>query len=664
MSNVKFKHLFEPLQVGPMTVPNRICETTNTINSSMIPGEIDENFRAHHGAKARGGTGWIGSETWLLPAPFPPETPDEIGLSVGFASHFGAYQNPPFVEGMKKFCEEVHETGAVAVVQLTHLNSTWAPSPVPVIGAQDYTPHVMGEEEIEFCINGYADAAEVAKSVGADGLEIHCAHETLGYSFLSPVTNRRTDRWGGGPQERIRFVVEALKRVRERVGDSMALGIRISGKEFRQGGYDEMEMREMLFYIGETGLLDFVDIDVGHCWGAPSYVPNSYYGHGQFRESGKAAKVDLAEMEKRIAVLFTGRINDPVLAEEILQEGVCDLVGMVRAGIADPDFAIKAKEGRLSEIRRCISCTRCIDEASEPKTFPYAPTCSINPMIGHELRWQQLYKPAAVSKRVVVVGGGIAGCEAARIAADRGHKVTLLEAGKRLGGQLLLTAKVPGRDDFEDQIYFEENEMVRTGVEVKLNTLADLDTIKSLAPDVVVVATGSKPRLPDEIPGIDLPHVVQGWDVLAGKAQVGQRVAIISQEDYYETPCIAEYLTERGKQVEIFHKSVHLGYDVARYSIGMLLKRMEECGVTVHPNLVLNAVRKDGFELLSAWGDFTYQKAGFDTIVLVYGSVAQQELYDQLKADGGFKTYVAGSAWIPRRMAEATRHGADIGLAI
>ena len=664
MSNVKFKHLFEPLQVGPMTVPNRICETTNTINSSMIPGEIDENFRAHHGAKARGGTGWIGSETWLLPAPFPPETPDEIGLSVGFASHFGAYQNPPFVEGMKKFCEEVHETGAVAVVQLTHLNSTWAPSPVPVIGAQDYTPHVMGEEEIEFCINGYADAAEVAKSVGADGLEIHCAHETLGYSFLSPVTNRRTDRWGGGPQERIRFVVEALKRVRERVGDSMALGIRISGKEFRQGGYDEMEMREMLFYIGETGLLDFVDIDVGHCWGAPSYVPNSYYGHGQFRESGKAAKVDLAEMEKRIAVLFTGRINDPVLAEEILQEGVCDLVGMVRAGIADPDFAIKAKEGRLSEIRRCISCTRCIDEASEPKTFPYAPTCSINPMIGHELRWQQLYKPAAVSKRVVVVGGGIAGCEAARIAADRGHKVTLLEAGKRLGGQLLLTAKVPGRDDFEDQIYFEENEMVRTGVEVKLNTLADLDTIKSLAPDVVVVATGSKPRLPEEIPGIDLPHVVQGWDVLAGKAQVGQRVAIISQEDYYETPCIAEYLTERGKQVEIFHKSVHLGYDVARYSIGMLLKRMEECGVTVHPNLVLNAVRKDGFELLSAWGDFTYQKEGFDTIVLVYGSVAQQDLYDQLKADGGFKTYVAGSAWIPRRMAEATRHGADIGLAI
>lgn len=665
MSNVNFEHLFAPLQVGPMTVPNRICETTNTINSSQIPGEIDDHFRAHHGAKAKGGTGWIGSETWLLDVPFPPDTPDEIGLGVGFASHYAAYQSPPFIEGMTKFVEEVHETGAVAVMQLTHLNSMWSPSPVPVIGAQDYTPHILGEEEIEYLINSYADAAEVVKNCGADGLEIHCAHETMGYSFLSPVTNKRTDQWGGGPQQRIRFVVESLKRIRERVGDSLALGIRISGKEFRQGGYDLMEFREMLYYIGETGLLDFVDIDVGHCWGAPSYVPNSYYGHGQFKEAGLAAKTDLAEMDKRIAVLFTGRINDPVLAEEILAEGTCDLVGMVRAGIADENFAIKAKEGRLNEIRRCISCTRCIDEASEPATLPYKPRCSINPVIGNELRWQEENKPADKPKNVVVVGGGIAGCEAARIASERGHNVTLIEQGKRLGGQLILAAKVPGRDDFEDQIYFEENEMVRTGVEVKLNTEASLETVKSLSPDAVVVATGSQPRVPHDVPGIDMPHVVQGWDVLKGTAKVGNRVAIISQEDYYETPCIAEYLSEQGKQVEVFHKSVHLGSDVARYSIGMLLKRMEECGVKIHPNLVLNEVRDNGFELLSSWGDAKYQIEGFDTLVLVYGSVAQQGLHDQLKADGSVsQLYVAGSAWLPRRMAEATEHGATIGLTL
>ena len=662
MSKVNFPHLFAPLQVGPMRVPNRICETTNTINSSKIPGLIDEHFIEHHVAKARGGTGWIGGETWLLNFPFPPEAPDEVGLSVGFAGHVAAYQYPAFAEGMATFCDAVHRARAVAVVQLTHLSAVWSPSPVPVIGAQDYTPHVLNDEGIEFCLNTYADAAAVAKDVGADGVEIHCAHETLAYSFLSPVTNQRTDRWGGAPRERIRFVVEALGRVRKRIGSSLALGIRISGKECRQGGYDNLEMREMLYCIGETGLLDFVDIDVGHCWGAPSYVPSSYYGHAEFRECGKAARVDL---EPKIAVMFTGRINDPVVAEELIKDGYCDLVGMVRAGIADPEFANKAREGRLSEIRRCISCTRCIDEASEPMAIPYKPTCSVNPVIGNELRWKEQYRPADKAKRVVVVGGGLAGLEAARVAAMRGHRVTLVEQGKRLGGQLLIAAKAPGRDDFEDQVYFEENEMARLGVDVRLETNADIDTIKALSADAVVVATGSIPRVPRDIPGIDLPHVVQGWDVMLGKASTGNRVAVISQEDYYETPNVAEFLAERGKQVEVFHKSVHLGTEIARYSIGMVLSCMERCGVTIHPNLLLTQIQADGLELVSSFGGKTYRKEGFDSVVLVYGSVPQHDLYDQLKAEGSIpQVYLAGSAWLPRRMAEATQHGASIGLVI
>ena len=665
MSNVKFDHLFAPLQVGPMRVPNRVCETTNTINSSMSQGMIDEFFIAHHIAKAKGGTGWIGSETWLLNMPFPPETPDEIGLSIGCAAHEALYMYPAFAEGMKKFVDEVHKEGSVAVVQLTQLNSVWAPSPVPVVGAQSYTPHVMGEAEIEFCFNVYAEAAKVAMATGADGIEIHCAHETVGYSFLSPVTNRRSDRWGGGPQERVLFVVEALKRVKGVIGDKLALGIRINGEEFRAGGYDNMQMREMLYAIAETGLLDFVDIDTGHCWGAASYVPSSYHPHAEFREIGKSAKADLAEMPKPPAVLFTGRINDPVLAEELLREGYCDLVGMVRAGIADPDFANKAKEGRLGEIRRCIACTRCIDEASESLYIPYTPMCSINPIVGNELRWQQQYKPAEKAKRVVVVGGGLAGCEAARIATMRGHKVTLIEQGKRLGGQLLLSSKAPGRDSFEDQIYFEENEMARLGVDVRLETAADVAAIKALSPDAVVIATGAAPRVPHDVSGLELPHVVQGWEVMKGKVQTGQRVAVVSQEDYFETPCIAEYLASKGKQVTIFHKNVHLGWEIARYSIAMMLARMEQCGIDVHPNLVLTKIEAKALEFVSALGKQTYRKEGFDSVVLVYGAVAQPALYDQLKADGSIaQLYLAGSAWLPRRMAEATRHGANIGLVI
>lgn len=663
MAGVEFKHLFSPLQVGPVHVPNRIAETTNTINSSQIPGEIDDHFIAHHGAKARGGTGWIGSETWLLNYPFPPETPDEVGLAVGFAAHQAAYQNPAFHEGWKRFTDEVHDAGSVAIAQLTHLSAVWAPSSVPVIGAQDHCPHELADEQIEQIINIYGAAAQVAKDCGSDGIEMHCAHETLGYAFLSPVTNRRTDKWGGGPQERIRFVVAVLEKIREVIGDGLALGVRISGKEFRRGGFDNLESREMVYYIGETGLLDFVNIDVGHCWGNPSYVPSSYFAHGEFRECGKAARADLGDDVK---VLFAGRVNDPVIAEEMLAEGYCDLIGMVRAGIADAEFANKAREGRLSEIRRCISCTRCIDEASEPVTFPYHPTCSINPTIGHELKYKNEYAPAAKPKRVVVVGGGLAGCEAARFASSRGHDVTLLEASKRLGGQLILASKAPGRDDFEDQIYFEENEMERTGVDVRLKTAATLETVKALSPDTVVIATGSVARVPHDVAGLDLPHVVQGLDAIAGTVEVGDRVAIVSQEDYYETPTIAEYLASKGKQVEIFTKAMHIGYEVARYSVAMVLGHMENCGVQITPNLILTGVDADGMEFVSAFGGaHTYRKSGFDTVVLVYGQTPKHELYDQLKADGSVpELYIAGSAWLPRFMAEATQHGASIGLKI
>ena len=665
MSQVNFEHLFTPLQVGPMRVPNRICETTNTINSSMTPGMIDDHFIAHHAAKARGGTGWIGSETWLLNVPFPPETPDEVGLSIGCAAHATSYQFPAFAEGMKKFVDEVHKAGSVAIVQLTQLTSAWGPSAVPMLGPQSYTPHVLGEEEIEFCINTYADAAEVAKAVGADGIEMHCAHETMGHSFLSPVSNRRTDKWGGGPQERIRFVVEVLKRIRARIGDSLAIGIRIGAQEFRQGGYDNMEMREMLYAIAETGLIDFADIDTGHCWGAPSYVPNSYYPNAEHREAGKAAKADLSDLDKKVAIMFTGRVNDPVVAEELIKGGYCDLVGMVRAGIADPEFANKAREGRLNEIRRCIACTRCIDEASESLYIPYTPVCSINPVIGNELRWEKEYKPATRPKRVVVVGGGLAGCEAARIAAQRGHKVSLLEQGKRLGGQLLIASKAPGRDSFEDQVYFEENEMKRTGVDVRLESRADIATIKALKPDAVVIATGAVPRVPHDVSGLDQPHVVYGWDVMQGKAQTGKRVAIVSQEDYYETPGVADYLASKGKEVTVFLKGAHIGKEIARYSVGMTLARMESLGVTTVPNVTLTKIDAKGLEFDSAFGGKTYRYEGFDTVVLVYGAVAQPDLYDQLKAEGSVaQLFLAGAAWLPRRMAEATRHGAHIGLAI
>ena len=663
MSNNRFERLFSPLQVGPMRVPNRICETTNSIGASASAGLLDDRFIEHHVAKARGGAGWIGSETWVLNSPLPPEAQDEFHAGAA-ALRLALYQVPGFAEGVARFCEEVHRAGAVAVFQLTHLNNALAASAVPIVEAYDYVPHELSAEMIDFILQTYADAAALARDAGADGIEIHCAHETTPQSFLSPVLNRRRDRWGGGPKDRIRFVVEVLERVRARVGDSLALGIRINGQESRQGGYDNLQMREMTYYLGEAGLLDFVDVDVGHCWGAHAYVPPSYYGTAEYREVGRAAREDL---EGRAAVLFSGRVNEPVLAEELLRTGCCDLVGMTRAGIADPEFPRKAREGRLIEMRRCIGCNRCIGEAVHSKTpdLVRKPICSVNPVVGNELRWKAEYRPAARPKRVLVAGGGVAGLEAARVAAMRGHRVTLLEQGRRIGGQLLIAAKAPGRDSFTDQVYYEENELARLGVEVRLETVADVAMIEALEPEVVVVATGSVPRVPLDTPGSELPHVVQGWDVLAGRVSTGSRVAVVSQEDYFETPNVAEYLAEQGRQVEVFHKSTHLAADIDRYSMGAVLARLERHGVRIRPNLRLAAVETGVLEFVSAFGAGRYRFEGFDSVVLVYGSVPHSPLYEALLARRSIpEVYVAGSAWLPRRIAEATQHGASIGLVI
>jgi len=660
-TKTRFQRLFEPLKVGPMLVPNRICETTNTIRAAQMPGFVDDPFIAHHLAKAKGGTGWIGSETFLLNSPLPNEAADEFFPGTG-AVRVPLYKMPGFVESVGKFSEAVHETGSVVVCQLTQLNFTMAASSVPIVEAYDWIPHELDQNEIAQLIRSYADAAEEFAKAGVDGIEIHCAHETLPQTFLSPAMNKREDEWGGDARARTKFLREVLIGVKQRIGDAMALGIRVNGQEAREGGYDLLELREMVSHVAETDTLDFVNVDVGHCWGGSPYVQPSYYGHAVHREAGKALKVDL----EGIPILFSGRVNDPGIAEQLLKEECCDLVGMTRAGIADPEFANKAREGRLSEIRRCIGCNRCIAKSIQddaPDIF-VRPTCSINPEVGNELFYAMQYKPTKEKKRFVVVGGGAAGCEAARIAAKRGHEVILFERGDKLGGQLNLAAKAPGRDSFDDFVIFQENQLQLHGVDVRLESEVDTQQILALEPDAVACATGSVPRMPDT-PGVDAAHVVQGWDVLAGGAQVGERVAVVSQEDHFETPNVADYLADRGTRVEIFHKWMGIGAQIDRYSIGSVMTRLAANDVVIHTGLRLASVGNGKLEFSSAFDGRTRSFEGFDTVVLVYGSVPDARLYYDLKdAGSAARLFLVGSAWAPRLLAEATQHGARVGLEI
>jgi 2,4-dienoyl-CoA reductase-like NADH-dependent reductase (Old Yellow Enzyme family) len=660
-TTTRFERLFTPLRVGPMTVPNRICETTNTIGAAQMPGLVDDPFIAHHVAKARGGTGWIGSETFLLDSPLPNEAADEFFPGTG-AIRFPLYKMPGFVESVGKFRAAVHEAGSVVVCQLTQLNFTMAASSVPIVEAYDWIPHELDGDEIARLIRSYADAAAEFAKAQVDGLEIHCAHETLPQTFLSPALNKRRDEWGGDARARTKFLREVLLAVKERIGDSMALGIRVNGQESREGGYDLLTLREMLSAVAETRTLDFVNVDVGHCWGGPSYVQPSYYGHAVYREAGKALKVDL----EGTPVLFSGRVNDPGIAEQLLKEGCCDLVGMTRAGIADPEFANKAREGRLEEIRRCIGCNRCIGESitsDKPDMFR-KPVCSVNPEVGNELHYAMLSKPAAAKRRFVVVGGGAAGCEAARVAAMRGHEVILFERSARLGGQINLAAAAPGRDAYDDFVIFQTNQLQRYGVDVRLGSDVSADEVLALAPDAVACATGSVPRVPDT-PGIDAAWVHQGWDVLAGRSRLGERVAVISQEDGFETPNVADTLAGRGARVEIFHKWRGIGSLIDRYSIGPVMRQLVEQEVVIHTGLRLAAVKRGVLEFESAFGGSPRNVEGFDAVVLVYGSVPDARLYYRLKqAKTDARLFLVGSAWVPRFLAEATQHGARVGMEI
>ncbi len=645
-----FDYLFSPITVGAMTVPNRIAETTYSINAGRADGLPDRAFTEHHLQKARGGVGWIGNQTWLLPSPLPPGRPDEF-VPGAAAIRFAIYKHPQFVERVKQFTDAIHEAGAVCVMQLTHLQSLMCPSPVPAALLYDTVPHELEEEEIQFILDTYWEAAQAFHAAGADAVEVHCAHEALPQWFLSPHTNRRTDQWGGSVENRIRFVVEAVRRIREHVAPTLTVGLRICADEYREGGYTLEDMKQMAKMICDAVAVDFLSVDVGSPWGMPSYVPPMQYPLAAF--SYAAAEIRQAV---EVPVIYAGRVNDPVLAERLLAEGQADLVGMTRASIADPDFPRKARQGRLDQIRKCIGCNTCIGQMihEERKT----PVCAVNPTIGREKVWATV-EPARAPKRVVVVGGGPGGLEAARVAAMRGHTVILLERNAEIGGQLLVAARAPRREGFLDFTRYEEVQLRLQRVDVRLNTTATPEMVLGLNPDAVIVATGSVPRTLD-VPGAEQPNVVQGRDVLAGTVEVGQRVVVVSEDDGMETPSIADFLATQGKEVEILHKWLMIGSRVDRYTQGVVFYWLYKNGVKISPSTRVRAIEGHTVVAYNAHTAADRIIGGVDTVVLSLGSRGDDGLYRALK--GKVKElYLVGAAFAPRRLAEATQQGAEVG---
>ncbi|HEX9872933.1 MAG TPA: FAD-dependent oxidoreductase, partial [Deferrimonas sp.] len=502
--------LFEPITIAGLEVKNRIFMPAMHLNMCRN-FEVTDRLVAFYAERARGGAGMI---------------------TVGYASvdelsahpaHIGAHRDE-FVPGLSRLAAAIRQGGARASVQLNHAGrynhsmllggkKPVAPSAVPSRLTGE-TPRALAIEEIREIIASFARAAGRVKLAGFDAVEILSGTGYLISEFLSPVTNQRTDEYGGSFESRMHFGLEVVQSVRGAVGGNFPLAVRINGNEFMPGGLGRKELQEYARRLVAVGA-DALCVNVGwHEASVPQIVTK--VPRGVFAYLARGIKEAVT-----VPVIASHRINDPAVAREIIGEGLCDAVAMGRALIADPQLPEKTRTGTEAEILHCVACGQgCFDNLFKMK----AVECLCNPRAGYER--ETTAERAENPLKVLVAGGGAAGMSAAMAAAEAGHEVVLYEQSGRLGGQLNLAGAPPGREEFAGLARDLARQMEAGGVRVVLNQRVDEAVIEAECPDTVVLATGGAPAVPP-IPGVDLPHVVQAWDVLAGRAVAGQKVVVI-----------------------------------------------------------------------------------------------------------------------------------------
>jgi len=548
----------------------------------------------------------------------------------------------------RMIADMVHKEGAYIFAQLLHLGGNvpphgpddptevWVPSVIPGImmysryGGNYGMPKEMEKEDIRELLSGLRQSATNLKNGGFDGLEIHACHGYLVGEFLSPLTNRRTDEYGGSPVNRMRLLMESIETAREAIGKDRVLGVRISGDEFTPGGLTIEHSKAIAKAIEDR--VDYISVSGGANWtlegtagiAAPSFVPPGFL-------------IPLAAEIKRtvsVPVFCAGRINDPVLAEKILSEGQADMIGMARPLLADPEFPKKAREGRTEDIRPCVGCMQgCMGRFLRG----YPITCVHNPAAGKEKRFGlQTLKPAQVKKRVMVIGGGPSGLKAAEISARRGHEVVIYEKETQLGGQVRLAALTPSRQEFGEITNHLIKQLRKLGVTIYLGQEATVETVDAEKADAVVVATGCEPAstffnprtfLEESVKGLDQDNVLSIWDVLLQKKDVGQNVIIVDGEGHYRTLAVADHLAAQGKKVRILLPTRTVISDVINTVDGpMMFRRLREEKVAFSPAVTVREISGD--RIITSKETIE----GVDTVVWAIGCKANDRLYFALKS--------------------------------
>lgn len=631
---MKFKAMFQPIEIGNMTVKNRFVVPPMGNNFANTDGTMSEQSEAYYAERAKGGFGLITIEATVV-------HPDAKG-----GPRKPCLYDDSMIESFQKVIEACHREGAKVTIQLQNAgpegNAKNAGAPIKAASSictqcgRDI-PQTLTTEEIYHLVDGYADAAERAWKAGADAVEVHMAHGYLVNSFLSPRTNKRVDEFGGCFENRMRFPRLIIEKIRERVGDRIAVLARINSSDEILGGNDVHDSAAIAACLEDYGVDALhvsrsVHIRDEYMW-APTAV------HGGF-------SADLVTEIKRavtIPVITVGRFTEPQYAELLVREGRTDLVAFGRQSLADPEMPKKALEGRLEDMIPCIACLQgCV-----PSMYQGKPLCCLtNPFLGHE---SEQWKMAETSKKVMVIGGGVGGLCAAFVAAERGHSVTLYEAGHVLGGNMRLAAFPPGKGDITNMVRAYIHRCEKDGVRIVLGQEVTLELIRKENPDAVIVATGAKPLvLPIE--GIDQPEILSGSAVLDGTCAPGKKVLVVGGG---MVGCeIAALLGEQEHEVDVIELRGEIGADVIREHKIYLMKDFEQYRIGQITGAKVCRFYKDGVEYESA--DGTRQEArGYDSVVLAMGYRSFNPFAGQIEKLGK-EVYVIGDAHQARRALEAT----------
>lgn len=633
--------VFEPLKLKNLVLKNRMVVSAMVTNYCTPDGMATEKFIAYHEHKAKGGWGLIITEDYAV-----------TKTAGGFKRLPGLWEDAQ-IESHRKLTERVHAAGGTIAAQIYHAgretsSEITGEQPVGPSAVREpsmpETPRELTIDEIHELVEQFGDCARRAKEAGFDAVEVHGAHGYLVGAFASPFSNKRSDEYGGTIRNRARFGMEIIRNIKEKCGEDYPVIYRISSVEYVPGGLEIEESKVIARLMEEAGA-DCIHCSQGVYASTHTIIPPSVFPRAGYVENA-------AEMKKavQIPVIAVGRINDVEIAESVLEAGKADLVTMARASLADPDMPKKVQEGKTEDVIHCIGCLQgCIGENGKGNCV----RCLVNPLTGMEDEYDM--SPAETVKKVMVIGGGVSGCEAAVIAAMKGHKVTLIEKSDRLGGQWIPASVPVGKGEFTSFICWQKNMLDKFQVQVLLNTTADKELIQLYEPDTLILATGSNPFVPP-IKGAEQDFVVTAHEILLGKKEAGNKVVVIGGGLVgAET---ADMLGAQCEQVSIVEMLPQIMKDGEPTPTKYMKERFEKNHVQIHTSTKVKEIgehtvvcEKDGQEMVIE----------ADTVVMAVGVRTDRTLLDDTE---GFtcKVMKAGDANGLKNGYLGIREGFEAGL--